>query len=62
MKNIIISILSVIIAFSLCVLAIALKKYWILAAMIVVGTCGVLVVAYLKAKNMVSQINKIIKD
>ena len=53
MKNIIISIMSVVVSFLLCVIAIAHKQHWLLAAMMVIGICGVLFVAYLKAKKLI---------
>ena len=41
-----------ILAFMLCIIAFAYKKYWILLIMFIVGISGVLIIAYLRAKGL----------
>lgn len=61
MGNIIISILSVIWSFCLCVYAICTHQLWICYAMIVIGIIGILFFAYLKARGKLYKFVKKIK-
>ena len=59
MGNVIVSVLSVICSFLLCVYAVGTDRLWICGVMIVVGIIGTLFLAYLRANG---KLDKIVRD